>query len=147
MLKITSIHDADRPRIPLYEYIAEVAQAIRNCDESGNTAWRSIWNDVLDSIEYELPRGSGFDSYPTIERDTDKPNRIVISGSYHKMDENGFYDGWHDYCLTIRPNLLHRFTMTGAGRGEVGEYIYECFDSALRVMVNRNDFRSDLKAA
>ncbi len=45
-----------------------------------------------------LPHGSGID----LEWDiVDQKARYIIHNSYHLMNENGFYDGWLDFYLTI----------------------------------------------
>ena len=59
----------------------------------------------LDELETTLtdilPHGSGIDAAWRIERK--KNGSIVASSSYHGMNENGFYDGWQDFSVTIYP--------------------------------------------
>jgi hypothetical protein len=53
------------------------------------------------------------------------------------MDENGFYDGWTDHTITIRPDLVFQFDMriSGRNKNEIKDYIAECFFHALNAEV------------
>jgi len=58
-------------------------------------------NELLD----KLPTGSGIDAGSTIAFDECKWDKIVFNSSYHVMDENGFYDGWIDFQVIVRPSF------------------------------------------
>lgn len=125
--------------------ISTALTAKANCDKSGNTEWAEIWQGVIESAVYELPRGSGFDSYPAIDYDATTVNKLVFVGSYHSMDEHGGYNGWRDYTVYCRP-AFEGFVITVRGGGEHNDYIGEAFHEALSTSHDRNAFRSDLKA-
>lgn len=59
--------------------------------------WRSATED---KINHYLPHGSGFDAQATLVSYNDQ--RVVIDAPYHHTNDNGYYDGWVTYRLTIR---------------------------------------------
>jgi hypothetical protein len=126
---------ANRAR-KLYEVIATALAALNRCrsDDANESqqAWATRWEDLIAKAAEELPRGSGFDSYPVIETDDIKPERIVINGSYHNMDSDGCYAGWTDYRVIVRPSFIGAFklSITG-GNSDFKDYAYDEFKQAL----------------
>lgn len=117
----------------LYQAIASALVAHRNCQESGNTEWKDRWAERLERYDSLLPHGSGFDNGSVVVKAESDDTKIVISTSFHHMDENGFYDGWSEHRVTVKPNLLHGISITVSGRDRNGikDYIHETFDMAL----------------
>jgi hypothetical protein len=96
----------------LYQEIATALAARENCLQSGNQDWLENWERKLKAIEtYCLPSGSGFDSGEKLDLEASKPDRIIINGSYHVMNKNGFYDGYADYQIIITPSFVHGFEL------------------------------------
>jgi hypothetical protein len=132
------VSDATAERIrPLYVAIATALEALQGCrrDNANESqrSWESKWEAFIVRASCELPRGSGFDSYPAIDTDDIKANRITITGSYHCMDADGYYCGWTDYTVTVKPSLTNGFTMRiVGGDSDFKDYVHECFDIALR---------------
>lgn len=89
--------------------IAARIVAIRNCASSGNVEWERKHGDVIKHIEREhLPSGSGFDSGCTVDVDRSFPAGkvmpfIEIDAPYHAMNEHGYYIGWVDLRIRVRP--------------------------------------------
>jgi hypothetical protein len=50
------------------------------------------------------------------------------------MNENGFWDGYTDHTIIVKPSLQFDFTLriTGPNRNDVKEYLAQTFDYALR---------------
>ena len=113
----------------LYQSIASACQAIRNCQESGNVEWEGRWADYLDRIEKEcLPSGSGFDAGTTIDREKSGPDRLVFLTSFHHMNATGYYDGWTEHTVTIRPTFTGPdIRVSGRNRNDVKDYIVDTF--------------------
>jgi hypothetical protein len=88
-----------------YQKIATALNAIENCQKADMQDALSRWEDVLDGINDTLPSGSGFDNGTTINRDKSTHNKIVIDSAFHHMDSNGFYCGWSDLTITVKPDL------------------------------------------
>jgi hypothetical protein len=56
------------------------------------------------------------------------------------MDEHGFYDGWTDHRITIRPSLVNDFdvSVSGQNRNDIKYHLAEVFDYALSQMIDTN---------
>jgi hypothetical protein len=86
-----------------------------------------------------LPSGGGIDTGCTVNLELSNENKLVINFSYHFMNDNGYYDGWIDYVLIIRPSLADGFTMriVGKNRNDIKDYLYETFHYCLSQLVDR----------
>lgn len=85
---------------PVYSILGtDVAQALRHPDLNNQVFHNRIEYMVLN----HLPHGSGFDVNPSIDWDATEPNKIVINGSFHAMDEWGGYLTWIDYTIILEP--------------------------------------------
>lgn len=77
--------------------------------------------------------GSGFED-TTFINGASTANRIVIVGDYHKMNENGYYDGYASWKVIVRPDLLSGYsvsvTASNATRDDA-DYIGDSFHSWL----------------
>ena len=58
-------------------------------------------NELLD----KLPTGSGIDAGSTIAFEECRWNKIVFNSAYHVMDEHGYYDGWIEFQIIVRPSF------------------------------------------
>jgi hypothetical protein len=118
---------------------AIVARA--NCAKSGNTEYYAKWDALIEQIaENCLPSGSGFDCGTKVDLTENRgvcasngQLKIVLTTSFHHMDENGYYDGWTEHKITVKPCLLFGFSLTISGRDRNGikEYMHETFSHAL----------------
>lgn len=113
--------------------IASLVDARARCLATGNT-WAETHTTRLRALIREfLPSGSGFDNGSTIYLDESSADKIVLATSFHHMDEMGGYDGWTDHKITVRPSLVHGFTLTigGRNRNDIKDYIAETFQHCL----------------
>lgn len=120
----------------LYSRISNLIQARKNCEKTENEIWFDNHTEELEKIEKQfLPSGSGFDSGTKIDIENSSRNKIILSTSFHAMDENGFYDGWYDFKITIKPDLLFGFTLSIQGKdyrkNPLKSYIFEIFSDIL----------------
>lgn len=113
--------------------LASRIQARENCVKAKNDEWFEKHTAVIEDIGQELPSGSGFDSGTKVDLDRSTPDRIVLTTSYHHMNENGMYDGWTDHEVIITPSLQFGFNLriTGRNRNDIKEYMHEVFQAAL----------------
>lgn len=121
----------------LYQAIATTLQAIRNCEESGNSEWLQTHNERLDNMVREhMPSGSGFDAGTTLDDDS-KPERLVFATSYHHMDKHGGYSGWTEHKVIVTPSLQFGFNIrvTGRDRNATKDYIADVFNTVLTTLV------------
>lgn len=121
-------------RSTIVREIASAIVAMRNARESGNDTWTDRHADNAERLVREfLPSGSGIDCGTTLDLDASRPDRIVLSASYHHMDESGGYDGWTDHNVVVTPSLAfgHNVRVTGRNRNYIKSYLAEVYDYAL----------------
>jgi len=118
----------------LYQKISQLLHCIDNCEKSPrNVEWANRHDDRLQSIAADcLPSGSGIDCGTKID-DTSKPDRIVLTFSYHHMNENGYYDGWTEHKCIITPSLSYDYDVriTGRDRNDTKDYLAETYHYVL----------------
>ena len=128
-------------QIPLYCKLARLFEQLHNCQQSNNKTWEDKTQASIDTIELNLPSGSGIDNATKINYDETRTNRIVLDVSYHHMDEQGGYDGWTEHQIIIKPSLSagYRIMIDGRNRNDIKEYLHEVYDAALSENVNEYD--------
>ena len=116
--------------------IASRCEAIRNCQKSNNKEWEDKHSEVLDYIERNLlPSGAGIDNGTKIDRNASNSEKVILTFSFHHMDDNGFYACWSDYKAIIKPSWDGALDVTIFGRNMNGikEHLHEVFDCMLNV--------------
>jgi hypothetical protein len=119
---------------PLYQVLANLIEARNNCIDHGKSEWKDNHTDrILDLVKEHMPSGSGFDSGTTIDLDASTAEKIVFHTSFHHMNEDGFYDGWTEHKVTVRPSLgrLINIRISGIDRNMIKEYMDDEFQCAL----------------
>lgn len=117
----------------LYRELASLVQANINCEISGNKEWFEKHEARIEElVENYMPSGSGFDCGTKIDLDKSTPEKLVFYTDFHHMNE-GYYNGWTEHRITVRPSLAFGFTLTisGRNRNEIKDYIHQVFDCAL----------------
>ena len=117
----------------LVTQIASLVDARQTCIERKNTEWIAKHTDRLKHFETLLPSGSGWDRGTTIDLVKSTPERLVLFGSFHHMNDGGYYDGWTDHEIVVTPSLQFGFTVkvTGRDRNDIKEYLTGLFLEAL----------------
>jgi len=120
-----------RTPLKIVEAIAHTLTARENCRKD-NREWFERHTETLRNIEKELPSGSGIDAGTTIDLDASTPAKIVLLTSFHHMSD-GFYDGWTEHKITVRPSFVGRLEMTigGRDRNDIKDYLGQVFDHVL----------------
>lgn len=113
--------------------IASLLQARRNCIASGNSEWQARHEAALNYIaDNLLPSGSGIDNGTAIDWTTSTDSKIVLHMPFHHMDEHGYYDGWTDYTVIVRPDWDGvRIAVQGKDRSDTKNYLAELLDDVL----------------
>lgn len=125
----------------LYRLIATAIDALKRCEERNNTEWVTRWRAQLDDIARSiLPSGSGIDCGTTIDVDASRAECVVLNMSFHHMTEHGFYDGWTEHTIRVRPSLIHGITLTigGRDRNDIKEYLHEVYSLVLTSQVEES---------
>jgi hypothetical protein len=146
---------------PLYQHMASAIDAMQRCKadvaaiNAGNgphasflplrEEWSTRWQDRLDAMLQALPHGSGLDTDWHYDVDKCNAERVTLTTSFHNMNANGYYDGWSDLVITIKPSLIHGITLriTG-GNADLKDYLYDILTCALCEVHDQLDFCSDM---
>lgn len=113
-----------------YSDLARKLNAHRNCIKMGNVEWETKhFDSILEMVENYLPSGSGFDSGTKFLFEESNDNKLVFQADFHHMDDNGYYDGWSEHSVIIRPDLGMGIDIkiTGRNRNEIKDYIRSSF--------------------
>ncbi len=104
------------------------------------TTWSSLNQGHIDTAEdrikmlihAHLPSGSGFDAGCKL-LDESTPEKLVFSADFHHLSDRGYYIGWSEHKVIVRPCLAWGFTLkvTGRDRRDIKDYIAETFHYAL----------------
>ena len=93
----------------------------------------SSHDEAISKIMSTAPSGSGFDSGTKLDLEASNRNKIVFTTAFHHTNENGYYDGWTEHKITIRPDLIFGFDMkiSGRDRNQIKDYIGDVFSAWL----------------
>ena len=130
---------------PLFKTIAGSLGAMERCRKSANYDWAKRHVERLEWMAANyLPSGSGIDQGTKIELDESSSEKIVLSCSYHHMDDNGHYDGWTQHKIIVTASLETglRIRVTGRDRNGIKEYLGDTFSSVLTTDFDTELFRS-----
>jgi hypothetical protein len=115
----------------ILQQIASTIQAIDYCEKNGKNFPKHY--DTLRELENSLPHGAGIDNGVKIDRENSSQDKIVLTFSYHHMNDGGYYVGWSDYKIAIRPTFAgFDMKITGKNVNDIKDYLYDVFDVALR---------------
>ena len=71
----------------------------------------------IDLLKKHLSHGSGIDADWSFEEDE---YCVSACNSYHRMDENGYYREWLDFCLDIPKRDIEDFNLYFLGQNAKG---------------------------
>jgi hypothetical protein len=114
--------------------IASLLEARKNCEQSNNQEWFGKHAQAIQDIAANfMPSGAGWDMGTKIDLDASQADKLVFYGSYHHMDDAGYYDGWTEHTIVVTPSLLSNINLriSGRNRNDIKEYLHETFYYAL----------------
>ncbi len=108
--------------------LANLIQAEKSCIASNNP-FADTHNETIEAMLQALPHGSGIDAGVKLEKDLCNNDKLVFSFGFHHMTESGYYDGWTEHKLIIKPSLILGYTMhiTGRDRNMIKDYLQSLF--------------------
>ena len=114
-------------------YEALASAVLSSC--TPNELHRENWEDKAERLTKELmPSGSGVDSGTKLlwEKMHSKGKwngKLVFKADFHHMDENGYYDGWTEHVVTVKPHLVFDLTVTisGSDRNMIKDFLRDLF--------------------
>lgn len=136
-------------RRTVVQMIASLLVARENCVRSDNQDWLERHNArLVDLIKNHLPSGSGIDRGTRLDYSRSNGTKIVLDTAFHHMDSNGYYDGWTEHGVIVRPTFDDiDISIKGHNKNDIKDYLHDVFRSALLTYVeidHENDrfFRS-----
>lgn len=115
-----------RPKTMAAEFVS-CKTALENCIQSGNTEWEVRWHERLNRLVDLIPSGGGIDVGPRAHGSVEiKPDGIRFDISYHHMNDGGFYDGWTEHTITVRPAFDGiDVRVSGRDRNQIKSHLHE----------------------
>ena len=118
----------------LASWIAEVSEWAERAENNLNAQWGDIARTRLDQLVNMLPSGSGIDCGTKLV--SASATKIVLECSFHHMDEHGYYDGWTEHRITVRPTFDSiDISVSGRNRNDIKEYLHEVYALALSELI------------
>lgn len=117
-----------------YQILAQQLKWLRDTNEH----YKDVAQERIDFIMESAPSGSGIDTGTKISYEASKDGKIVFDFSFHHMNENGFYDGWTEHTLIVKPSLEYGMDILIRGRDRNGikEYLYDMYGHWLQEEVD-----------
>jgi hypothetical protein len=120
----------------LYSEIASTVDAWKRCTSKDANQMQSAFGarheDALGMMADMLPSGSGFDSGTKIDLEHSHGGKLVLTTSYHHMNDNGYYCGWTEHTVTVTPSFGgFNIRVSGRNRNDIKDYISDTFCHAL----------------
>jgi hypothetical protein len=114
--------------------LSQLVQARLNCLAMNpiNDYYMKHEEIIKDIIDNSMPHGSGIDGENSIDMDRSTDKVLYFNFSYHFMNEAGYYDGWEDYTLVVKPAFIGiDMRIQGKNRNDIKDYLYETFNNWL----------------
>lgn len=122
----------------VYKQLATLVQARRNCLATNNTEWFEKHTELIRLLIRDfMPSGSGWDHGTTLDLDKSHGDKLVFGGAYHHMNDAGYYDGWTQHHVTVKPSLQFGYCIRidGSNRNDIKDYLVDTFAQALETQV------------
>ena len=107
--------------------LTELSNAIQAYKEV-KPEYRDKHFEIIEQANKDLPSGSGLDAGCKIEIHDSSSEKVVIIFGFHHLNEGGYYDGWTEHTLTVKPKFggfsLH---ISGKDRNQIKDYLYDLF--------------------
>ena len=119
---------------PVYAFIASRLLQIENLRKRNAVdAARGREMELDEILKAYAPSGSGIDAGTCIDWDKSKYNKLVLTFSFHHLNDNGYYCGWTEHNAVVTPQLWTAFDLriTGPDKQGIKEYLHHVYDSWL----------------
>lgn len=118
----------------LYKFLANNLFRIDRMTREGRTDYAArVKDDVEAFVKSRFPSGSGFDMGTKLVWDKSHPEQLEFKTAFHHMDGGGFYSGWTEHHIIVKPSLLFDIDIriSGKNRNEIKDHIHEVFNHVL----------------
>lgn len=121
----------------VYIRLAELIDWKARCDRTNNQHWAPKVQDFIDEVMGTAPSGSGIDCGTELLEDECSPTKLVFNMSFHHMNEPGYYDGWSEHQVIIKPTFGgFDMRITGRDRNDIKDYLGEVYDCWLHELTS-----------
>ena len=109
--------------------LALAVVALENCREHDNAEGEARWEQRIVDIMQAAPSGGGIDSGTQFLESESMALKLLFRVWFHHVDENGYYDGWTEHRVTVRPTFNGiDIKVSGRNRYDIKEYLTEVFE-------------------
>lgn len=123
---------------PLYARLHSAFVAMKNCERMNNVEWLQRHGETIKGlVDDHMPSGSGWDCGTTYDLAEWSESKLVFRGSFHHMNDGGYYDGWTDHTITVLPSFDGiDIAISGRERNDIKDYLGTVFYDALRTEID-----------
>ena len=123
--------------VVLYKAVASRLDGYQRSKVGNKPEWSREHEVILNQLLDRLPSGAGWDCGVKLDLDASNPEKLVFYGSFHHMDDKGYYDGWTDHTIIVKPSLFTEITLkvTGRNRNGIKDYLHQMFHESLTQMI------------
>jgi hypothetical protein len=88
-------------------------------------------------VREHCPNSSNVDQLTALDMERSRPDYLRFVYPVHMMDPNGYWAGWRDYVVSVRPSLAFGINLSVQGRDYNGnkEAIRQAWDSAMEATI------------
>lgn len=118
----------------IYQKMAQLVAQNQYCAANENAEWEEKSRlDLQDIAKNHLPSGSGVDGGTRLHLSCSTPDKLCLTTGFNHMNDGGFYNGWTEHTIIVRPSLVSGFTLSisGRDRNDIKTYLDEIFTDAL----------------
>lgn len=125
--------ESPRGLVSCASVLASTIEAYHNSVKAKNQTWIDNHETTINGLVKEyLPHGSGIDGKVTVNLSKSHKDKIVIDFDFHCMDSNGFYAGWINYSVIVKPSFNGiDCKITGRNYHDNKEYLRDTFATCL----------------
>jgi hypothetical protein len=122
----------------VYQILASHLEAYKLCVVKNNKEWEEKHADTVNKIIDDLlPHGSGINAETEISFKKSGDKKIVLYTEFQAMDNNGYYDKWIGFSVTITPSLSNDISLSivgnfGSKYQHIKDYLYDLYYEALK---------------
>lgn len=136
------------PKQTVAACISSLIEARAYCEKRAATTndshakeWFDRHSERLAALERcYLPSGAGIDSGTKIDLLRSEPDKLVFHTSFHHMKDVGYYDGWTEHTITVRPGFNGlQIAISGRDPNGIKEWLHQTFEEVLSEMIDDGD--------
>lgn len=111
-------------RQELYKALVSRIVARMNCIKTKNSEWETLHTLAIEKMMKGAPSGSGIDSGTALIAGSER--ELVFRANYHHMNNVGYYCGWTEHKIVVKPSLLTgiEISITGQNKNDIKDFLH-----------------------